>query len=133
MSGSRKRSASKRITVVPPAEPLQTRSASAEERDEPDLKRQISEEVQKAVTSALVESVAPLLVNLSGTSVSPSQLGTGTEKVLCCTARVTILKNQLAELGIRFNNFNDLAPAATVAANKKTWRERTRQTSRGQT
>ena len=49
------------------------------------------------------------------------------------TTIVTILKNQLAELGIRFNNFNDLAPAATVAANKKTWRERTRQTSRGQT
>ena len=49
------------------------------------------------------------------------------------TTIVTILKNQLAELGIRFNNFNDLAPAATVAANKKTWRERTRETSRGQT
>ena len=49
------------------------------------------------------------------------------------TTMVTILKSQLAELGIRFNNFNDLAPAATIAANKKTWRKRTRQTSRGQT
>ena len=79
MSGSRKRSASKRTTVVPPAEPVRTRSASAEERDEQDLKRLISEEVQKAVTSSLAESVAPLLANLSGTSVAPSQLGTGTE------------------------------------------------------
>ena len=58
---------------------IRTRSASAEERDEPDLKRLISEEVQKAVTSGLAESVATLLANLSGTSVSPSQLGTGTE------------------------------------------------------
>ena len=73
------RSASKRTTVVPPAEPVRTRSASAEERDEQDLKRLISEEVQKAVTSALAESVASLLANLSGTSVAPSQLGTGTE------------------------------------------------------
>ena len=79
MSGSRKRSASKRTTVVPPAEPIGTHSASAEERDEPDLKRLISEEVQKAVSSALAESVAPLLANLSGISVSPSQLGTCTE------------------------------------------------------
>ena len=79
MSGSRKCSESKRTTVVPPTEPIHTRSVSAEERDKPDLERLISEEVQKAVTSALAESVGPLLANLSGTSVSPSQLGTGTE------------------------------------------------------
>ena len=43
------------------------------------------------------------------------------------TTIVTILKSQLAELGIRFNNFNDLAPAAPCRCQKENL-ERTHQT-----
>lgn len=75
------------------------RASTPEERQgiEPDFKRLISEEVQKAVTSALAESVAPLLANLSGT---PSSQTTAMESAGTGTQLVAFAPNQAHALSV---------------------------------